>query len=110
MKLLFDNNLSYKLPGKLGDIFPGSIHVRSVNLGNKDDLLVWEYAQQNGLVVVTKDSDFAFLSQTFGYPPKVVWLKLGNSSTTQVVELLRRNSDEIISVLSDDYGMIEVEI
>jgi hypothetical protein len=32
MKLLFDHNLSYKLAGRLADVFPDSQHVRSVNL------------------------------------------------------------------------------
>jgi len=32
MKLLFDENLSPKLPNRLSDLFPGSLHVRDVGM------------------------------------------------------------------------------
>lgn len=32
MKLLFDENLSPKLPSRLSDIFPNSLHVRDVDM------------------------------------------------------------------------------
>ncbi len=40
MKLLFDENLSYKLVRLLEDLFPNSIHVRDVDLKAADDPLV----------------------------------------------------------------------
>jgi predicted nuclease of predicted toxin-antitoxin system len=32
MKLLFDENLSPKLPNRLNDLFPDSLHVRDVGM------------------------------------------------------------------------------
>ena len=32
MKLLFDENLSPKLPNRLSDLFPNSLHVRDVGM------------------------------------------------------------------------------
>jgi len=58
VKLLFDQNLSHKLVRRLADLFPESVHVREVGLKEAGDPLVWEYAKSNGLVVVSKDSDF----------------------------------------------------
>lgn len=57
MKLLFDENLSHKLARLLADIFPDSVHVREVGLKAADDPVVWEYAKDNGLIIVSKDSD-----------------------------------------------------
>lgn len=57
MKLLFDENLSPKLPQRLAELFPYSIHVRDVSLKSVDDPIVWQYAKQNDLVIVSKDSD-----------------------------------------------------
>ena len=37
MKLLFDHNLSYKLVGRLADLFPDAVHVRTINLHEADD-------------------------------------------------------------------------
>ena len=55
MKLLFDHNLSRKLVGHLGDIFPGSEHVRNVGLEEAADHAVWEYAKARGFAIVSKD-------------------------------------------------------
>ena len=53
MKLLFDENLSHKLVRLLADLFPDSIHVRDVGLKAADDSLVWEYAKNNDLMLVS---------------------------------------------------------
>ena len=57
MKLLFDENLSPKLVLLLHDLFPDSLHVRDVSLKAADDPLVWKYAQDNSLIICSKDSD-----------------------------------------------------
>ena len=59
MKLLFDHNLSYKLVGRLADLFPDAEHVRNVTLHEADDRTVWEYARANGCAIVSKDEDFS---------------------------------------------------
>jgi predicted nuclease of predicted toxin-antitoxin system len=58
MKLLFDENLSPKLPHILSLDFPESIHVRDCGLKGFPDEDVWEYARNNGFAIVSKDSDF----------------------------------------------------
>ena len=58
MKLLFDQNLSPRLPNQLEDIFPGSLHVREVRLIKATDTLIWEYARQHELILISKDADF----------------------------------------------------
>ena len=101
MRLLFDENLSPRLPGLLADLFPGSLHVRDVGMKATDDPVVWEYAKGNGLMIVSKDMDMHDLSLVLGDPPKVVWLRLGNCSTAQVESLLRRVFG-IIQLFRDD--------
>jgi len=91
VKLLFDENLSPKLPQRLAELFPDSIHVRDVGLKSADDPIVWQYAKQNDFVIVSKDSDLHQRSFVFGHPPKLVWVRLGNCSTQEVEELLRVN-------------------
>lgn len=59
------------------------------------DPLVWDYAKDNGFMIVSKDADMHDLSLVFGNPPKVVWLRLGNCSTSQVANLLRREFDVV---------------
>lgn len=102
MKLLFDENLSHKLARRLADLFPDSLHVRDVGLKTTDDPLVWDYAKYNGLMIVSKDMDMHDLSLVFGNPPKVIWIRLGNCSTSQVENLLRQEFDTIKDFYEDD--------
>lgn len=95
MKLLFDENLSPKLPNRLSDLFPNSIHVRDVGMKATIDQVVWDYAKDNDLMIVSKDADMHDLSLLFGNPPKVIWLRLGNCSTLQAEELLRQEFSTI---------------
>ncbi len=96
MKLLFDENLSHQLVRLLTDIFPQSVHVRDVGLKSADDPVVWQYAKENHLIIVSKDSDLHQRSFVMGHPPKLVWVRLGNCSTAEVERLLRRNLAAII--------------
>ena len=65
--------------------------------------IVWDYAKSNDLIIVSKDSDMHDLSLVFGNPPKVIWLRLGNCSTLQVENLLRRNFEPIRLFYQDEY-------
>ena len=95
MRLLFDENLSPKLPNRLSDLFPNSIHVRDVGMKATIDPIVWDFAKENNLLIVSKDADMHDLSLVLGNPPKVIWLRLGNCSTRQVEDVLRREFDAI---------------
>ena len=92
MKLLFDNNLSHKLVSRLNDIFPNSTHVMSVNLDESDDKIIWDYAQNNNYTIVTKDADFNEIMTLKGFPPKIIWLRIGNCKISDIVRLIRENS------------------
>jgi predicted nuclease of predicted toxin-antitoxin system len=104
MKLLFDENLSPKLVRLIADLFPDSVHVRDIGLQAADDPIVWTYAANNGLMICSKDSDLHQRSFVFGYPPKVMWVRLGNCSTSDVEQLLRSNFAAIRASCDDDYA------
>ncbi|MEM8721292.1 MAG: DUF5615 family PIN-like protein [Cyanobacteria bacterium P01_G01_bin.39] len=101
MKLFFDENLSPKLPNRLSDLFPDSLHVRDVGMKATTDSVVWDYAKDNDFMIVSKDADMHDLSLVFGNPPKVIWLPLGNCSTRQVETMLRRDFEAIKLFYSD---------
>jgi predicted nuclease of predicted toxin-antitoxin system len=95
MKLLFDQNLSSRLPRLLDELYQGSIHVRDVGLREADDGEVWEYAKLHGFALVSKDSDFQARSLLYGSPPKFIWLRVGNCTVRSVEQLLRKHSASI---------------
>jgi predicted nuclease of predicted toxin-antitoxin system len=91
VKLLFDQNLSSKLVRALADLYPASLHVKDLNLQQTDDGIIWEYARQEGFMIVSKDSDFYKKALLFGHPPKLVWIRRGNCPTKQIELILRNN-------------------
>lgn len=92
MKLLFDQNLSPRLPRLLVDLFPDSVHVRAIGLRDETDSIIWSYARDNGFTIVSKDSDFQSRSLLYGHPPKVIWLRVGNCPVKPIEDLLRKYS------------------
>lgn len=95
MRLLFDQNLSWRLPKRLADLYPDSQHIREAGLKESSDVEIWEYAKANGFVIVSKDTDFQQRSLLYGHPPKVVWLRVGNCTVQTIEDLLRRYSAAI---------------
>lgn len=91
MRLLFDQNLSFKLVRLVDDVYPDSIHVRDPQLVEADELTIWRYAAEHDLVIVSKDSDFHQMSLLYGHPPKIVWLRVGNAPTSDIAKLLREH-------------------
>ncbi len=97
MKLLFDHNLSPRLVKLLDDLFPDSTHVSHVGLSRVDDKEVWDYAAINGFLIITKHADFNDLSLILGFPPRLIWIRRGNCSTTNLEALIRTNYPAIQS-------------
>ena len=95
MKLLLDENLSPRLTKLLSDLYPESSHVRECGLEHAPDEQIWDHARANGFAIVSKDSDFEQRSVLRGCPPKVIWIRLGNCSTSAIMELLRKYSPVI---------------
>jgi len=109
LKLLLDQNLSFRLLEKLEPVYPGSTQVKLINLEHADDLSVWQFAKDNGFTIVTKDSDFHEFSLVYGTPPKVIWLKCGNQPKWYELGLLINNQESIETFFEDqESGCLEI--
>lgn len=107
MRLLLDQNRSSRLPGRLGTVYPDMIHVADLGLSTASDMEVWEAALREGCLLVTKDSDFLDLQVIRGFPPKVLWLRLGNCTTARIEEVLRAHVRDIASFeVSAEAGLL----
>jgi len=98
VKLLFDQNISPSLVALLADLFPESLHVRTVGLERATDDSVWRFALERGFAIVTKDSDFQERSQMAGSAPRVVWIRRGNCSTSEIEAMLRKHAPHIAAL------------
>ena len=106
MKLLFDNNLSTKLTEILQAAFPDSKHVVDVHIDHLSDLDIWQFAIANNFSIITKDKDFYYLSNTFGSPPKVIWLTVGNCRNRDIIKLLTDKQNEINLFLKSNKDLL----
>jgi len=100
MKLLIDENISYRIVAKLKDIFPFSNHVKTLGLAQKDDIDIWHFAKKEKFTIVTNDSDFNDISLLYGFPPKIIWLRTGNHSTNIILTLLLENKEKILAAFN----------
>lgn len=75
--------------------------MRDAQLATADDGQVWAHAIAGGYAIVTKDDDFRQRSFVRGAPPKVIWTKLGNCTTTDVEAALRTRHADIVAFAAD---------
>ena len=109
MKFLFDHNLSPRLVTRLADLYPHASHTVHAGLDRASDIEVWVYAQAHNYTIVTKDADFSDVSVLLGFPPKVIWIRLGNCTTGDLENALRRSNAAIVDFVNDpSVGVLEL--
>ena len=109
IKILLDQNLSFKIKKEIKDIFSEVKHVSDIKLSNTDDLDIWQYAKINDYSIITFDADFIDISILKGFPPKIIWLRMGNSTTHKIVQIIRNNQLLITEFLSGyENGCLEL--
>jgi predicted nuclease of predicted toxin-antitoxin system len=91
MKLLFDQDLSFKLSRLLADVFPESNQIRLLGMEEAADRVIWEYAKANDFILVSQDADFADMATLFGPPRK------SYGSAAVINRQTRSNSDYAIT-------------
>lgn len=110
MRLLFDQNISYRVVNKLKSKFPDCLHVNQTGLKNPDDREIWQYAKQKDFVIVSHDKDFDDLILINGFPPKIVKLKTGNLSNEETIKIILENESALNEFISNpEIGLLEIE-
>jgi predicted nuclease of predicted toxin-antitoxin system len=109
VRLLFDQNISFKIISLLKSEFEDSQHVKDLNLVDATDHEIWSYAKANNCVIVTFDSDFYDFSLVWGHPPKIIWIRLLNQTTNFVAQILKERKSAIASfVQTSDLACLEI--
>lgn len=113
MKLLFDQNISFRVIKKISSAYPEAKQVRELELENCSDREIWEFAKTNGYSIVTFDADFYDLANLNGHPPKIIWLRTGNTTTENVANIFIENSILITDFIQNpenmDLACLEIE-
>src|SRR5438045_9545159 len=107
MKLLLDENLSWRMVAVLKQHFEDCFHVTTIALNSPaKDIEIWHYVKQNELIIVTNDEDFVNFVNVKGFPPKVILLRTGNQNQLFISNLLiQRKADIQLLNDADDTGL-----
>jgi predicted nuclease of predicted toxin-antitoxin system len=70
VKLLLDQNLSYRLCRPLAPHFEEVHQVRRLGMQESRDTDIWDFARRGGYAIVTRDADFAALLEQRRRPTK----------------------------------------
>ena len=81
---------------------------RELGLRDALDPPIFAAARAAGAIVMTKDADFASRVERLGPPPRVIWLRCGNTSNAALKDLLTRELPHCIARLADGAAIIEL--
>jgi len=81
---------------------------RELGLENATDFEIFEFARVNDYTIVTFDSDFCDLNVIKGFPPKIIWIRTGNTTTKNLEVIIRRRYELIYSFMKEDFGCLEI--
>ncbi len=100
IRFLIDAQLPPGLAQRLAARGYPSEQVNRINLGVATDEAIWRYAARTGATLITKDEDFAALSQREASGPQVVWIRLGNIGNNALWRAIEPQLDEIVQALN----------
>ncbi len=108
MKLLLDQNISFRLIRKISKLYPDAKQVRELGLENSTDLEIFEFAIKNSYTIVTFDADFCDLNNIKGFPTKIIWLRTGNTTTKSLERIFTEKFEVIQTFLTDENACLEI--
>jgi predicted nuclease of predicted toxin-antitoxin system len=112
MRLLLDENVSWRLATYLRPHFEAVLHVRDIGLDESPDTSIWRYARQHGYDLLTKDDDFVRLVLVEGFPPRVVTLQNAQVPVKILAEFLLARLPQLESFLGEqtEFGMLQLRL
>lgn len=85
-----------------------AVALRDVGLRDAEDPEIFEAAKAQGIIFMTKDSDFADLVDRLGSPPQIIWLTCGNTSNARLQEILIATLPKALELLRSGEALVEV--
>lgn len=82
--------------------------VRDLGLREAQDREIFAAARDADAVLLTKDGDFPALVQRLGPPPRVLWLRCGNTSNARLRQLLSQALPAALAMLDSGETVVEI--
>jgi predicted nuclease of predicted toxin-antitoxin system len=108
MRFLIDT----QLPGALRPLIAASgfevEHVLDLGMGRAKDTVIWEYAQQAGATIISKDQDFIILKLQRISGQQIVWVRYGNIRNRVLLDRFARSLPLIVAALGSGEPIVEL--
>lgn len=108
MKFLVDAQLPPGLVQWLSEHGHEAQHVEEIGLHNADDSKIWERALIDNFIIITKDEDFVERAAHSLNSPRIVWLRIGNSTNAALKQWLAIRFSNIEELLNRGDTLVEV--
>ena len=82
--------------------------LRDLGWRDAEDEEIFLEARKADAIVITKDSDFIWLLDRFGSPPKIIWLTCGNTSNANLKIILSKTLQDAIDLLNSGEEIVEI--
>jgi predicted nuclease of predicted toxin-antitoxin system len=110
MKMLWiDAHLSPAIATWITDTFGVTARtLRDLGLRDAEDSEIFEAAKAQGVIFMTKGSDFVDLVDRLGSPPQIIGLTCGNTSNVRLREILSSVLPEALELLNSGEQLVEI--
>jgi predicted nuclease of predicted toxin-antitoxin system len=81
---------------------------RYLTLVRAKDREIFEAAREADAVVLTKDADFTLWLKRLGPPPRILWLRCGNTSNAYLKRLLRKTFPSALDLIISGEMLVEI--
>jgi len=85
-----------------------AIALRDLGLRDAEDPEIFEKAKAQGVILMTKDSDFVDLVDRLGSPPQIIWLTCGNTSNAELRRILSLTLLDALAQLQAGEKLVEI--
>ena len=102
-----------QLPPQLADWLAAEFRVeahslRDLGLRDAADWDIFQQAQQPGIVLISKDSDFVELVSRYGQPPQLLWVTCGNVTNRRLQIVFKSAGQAAMNLLEAGQAIVEI--
>lgn len=108
MNFLVDQQLPPAIARFLDSKGHPSRHVRDLGLSDVPDAIVWQYAVQHDMVLISKDEDFYYLAVAPEATGKLVWIRIGNCRKQTLIQTFETQLDDILKAVDSGCRIVEI--
>ena len=84
-----------------------AVHVIERGQAQTSDREIWAEAISESRIVVSKDEDFLILASRIGDEGRLMWLRIGNCRTEDLIHRLELGWDQIVDAFQSGQRVVE---